>query len=217
MRLKRVEKGFAKKTLNRIIDAVNENWIQCEGRPGWERSRSGVVPPPITAGGDTAGLVLWTLSVVDPDIPSVKIVNPGLVKRTNALDDSGTVDITAIGDTFTAALGKFLVLEVLPDLTTELKMVSEWDGYPMPIDTVEESGLWIVEKYYYPLYEFVAPLAEGEPREPFSVAISDTIRARKMTPANHLQFILTRQEDDAGHVVSAFELVPSLSCRPIPE
>jgi hypothetical protein len=215
MRLKRVDKGFAKKTLNKIIDAVNENWIQCEGRPGWERSRAGVVPPPITAGGDTAGLVLWSLTITDAATNTVKIVNPGFVKRTNALDDSGTVDITAIDSTFTAAVGKFLVLEVEPDLTTELKMISQWTGYPMPIDTVEVSGLWKVEKYYYPLYEFVAPPAEGEPREPFSVSVSDTIYARKMCPSNHLQFILTRQEDNAGHVVSAFELVPSLSCREI--
>ncbi len=150
----------------------------------------------------------WKLSPIAGG--KVKISSPGLVKRTSALDASGLVTVAGLDGEFTPAADRLLVLEVLPTLETTLKLVSQWDGWPYPIDTVESDppGFFVVEKYYYPLYDFVS-----ETGDPEAVPLSGGLFAERRAEDSDLQFELGRLEDKAGHVVSAWVLRPSQGCR----
>mgnify|MGYP000867391200 FL=1 len=166
----------------------------------------------IWTGASVAALPFWDLEIVDGGAGEVRLIRPGLIRRTSALDASGLVNVTDIGETFTAEVGKLLVLEVLPTLATSLKMIDEWDGWPMPIDSEETDppGFWRVTKYYYPLFDFVAETAAHD-----AVIINDNLVAERRGYNGHLQFALCRQEDKDAHVVSAYELVPSTGARAV--
>lgn len=203
---KPVEKGFGRRTFNRILKLIRANWIMCDGIPGWERTEQGVKPPPWAEPG-TFVSELWQLSVVDSENATVKIINPGQLKKTYALDNSGLITIGSIDSEFTATAGQFLVLEILPNLTTTLKTVAEWDGYPQPLDSEEDTpgGLMILSKYYHVLYEFVATDSATAP----SIRINDTVSAEKRTFPNHLQLFETGIEDGSGNLISCYEPRPT--------
>jgi len=152
----------------------------------------------------------WDLEVLDATAGTVKIKNPGTVKKTKALDASGRVSITSLTATFTAVAGRFLVLEYLPNLSVTLKLIDQWPGWPMPIDSVESSpaGLWVMEKGYYLLWEFVASSNEVD-----SVTIKDGLVANRRALNDHLIFGKSWLEDKDGHVVPLYELLPDQGCR----
>lgn len=153
---------------------------------------------------------LWDLELVSADTASVRVIFPGQVRKTTALDASGLVAVSGIGGTFTASAGKLLVLRYLPSLATTLELIPVWDGWPMPIDTEETSGgLWVMAKGYFPLWEFVA-----SSDDPDAIAITDTLHAERRAPDAHLIFGKSWTEDADGHVVPWYELLPAGGCRP---
>jgi hypothetical protein len=171
--------------------------IPGEGTQIWTTPVAGVTP-------------LWDLQIVNPETKTVKITNPGLIKRTPALDNSSLVSIAGLTGEFTAAAGKLLVVKFAADLTAQLLMVDEWDGWPEPYDTVEtdDPGFWVLESYYYPLWDFRATSTD-----PAAVPVGDSLWAERRAHNDHLQMELTRAEDKHGHVFSGWFLFPSVGCR----
>lgn len=190
-------------TLNRLIERVETNKLlqgsgyNLEILPGVGTRLRG-----IRGGGSVS--TLWDLQITDPETPSVAIVNPGQVRKTAALDGSGLVTVGNLGDSFTAAAGKILALKYEPDLTTELAMLDEWDGWPMPFDSAEDDGLWVMTAGYLPLWAFVA--ATDDPR---AVRLGDTLYGVRLGYDAHLIFAMSWAEDKDGHVVPIYELVPA--------
>ncbi|HRQ88036.1 MAG TPA: hypothetical protein PLA50_04515 [Bacteroidia bacterium] len=193
-------------------------------RPAWKRpeertqAQAGGGAKPIREGSNQSPQFatprvesrLWGLTVTDPEAGKVRIENPGTVKRTAALDNSGLVTVSAIGSEFTVSVGDMLVLEVSPTLSTTLKKVSTWDGWPYPIDTQETSppGRWVIARYYYVLWDFV-----GSSSDLGAVKIKDGLWGERRGFEGNLQFLRGRISDKDGHVVSYYELVPSQGCR----
>lgn len=210
--LKPVEKGFGRRTFNRIIAAFNANYLLIEGRPGWSRTKDGVLPPPAITPGEAQGKKLWSLAVEDEDTAEVKLLYPGTIKRTSALDNSGNVTITDVESTFTVTVGDFLLLEYGRDLQVTLKKDTNWTGWPFTIESEEisgGSGGYKMAKNRYPLWMFVSE----ENASDFAIRINDNIYADKVGYDTNLQFVLVRAQDKDGNVISAYELQPSLLCQ----
>lgn len=208
---KQVEKGFGKRTFNRILKLLRSNWILCDGIPGWERTAGGVKPPPIPEPSSIQN-PQWGLAVQDAEAATVQITNPGTLKKTHALDNSGLVTITDIGADHTAAVDSWLVLEIQPDLTTTAKVTAAWTGYPQPLDTTLDatSGLYTVNNVYYPLWAFVS--STGAPSD--AATVNSTISAIRIAPNADLQLYETLIEDDNGRLIPCYWPEPSVSCLP---
>lgn len=168
----------------------------------------GVYPPTVAPVREVSTVALggaarWDLAMTDTD--EVKVARAGQIKRTSALDGSGAISIDSVGSSFAVADGDFLVLEIERDLTTTLNLRSTWDGYPMPVDTEESTpgGVWVMTKYYFPLWYFSAakPDTDG--------TLFGTVWGRKLCPDSDFQIIVSREQDADGHVVSSVELRPA--------
>lgn len=153
---------------------------------------------------------LWDLEVTNADTSEVKIRNPGRIRKTMAMDHTGDVGITNAGATFTAGPGKMLVLEYTPELDIVLQMVDEWDGWPMPIDSVESDppGLWLMEKGYFVLWDFMT-----SSEDPAAVRIGDELFGERRAYDSHLIFGKSWMEDKDGRVVPIYELLPAQGFR----
>jgi hypothetical protein len=128
--LKAVESGFGKKTFNRIFSYLRGTQLLTTGRPGWQKTDQGIVPPPFPSPEQVAATELWGISVADSELASVSLSRPGVLKRTSALDNSGKITITNETAEFTAVVGQFLLIELTPDLTAELKVAGQWLALP---------------------------------------------------------------------------------------
>lgn len=191
-----------------------------EGEEDDDDEGAGVFPstvPPVIRG-ETVGLFdssLWGLEILDPEAGTVRISNPGLLKRTSALDNSGLITIGSIGSTFTAAAGKALVLKIEPDLTVTLELVgtntTDWPAWPYPLETEESSpaGLWVMTNYRFTLWDFVA-----DSDDPDAIKVKNSgVFAEWRGIRGHLRLSLTEDEDKDGHVVPCLEPVLSVGCR----
>lgn len=213
-------------TLNELIElsiqrAMNKmtftspGGVQIFGRGG----RFAIVPGDAGAGEtrrrevrEKSSVGLWDLDVVDAEAGTVKILRPGIVKRTNALDASGVLSIDAIGDTFTAEAGKILVLEVEPNFNITAVMKSAgWDGWPYPyeVEVTSPGGLWKWTKYYYPLWDF----RSSESSEPGAIKINDSLWAEKRGFSTHLKLEPYESQSASGPVVATYEMVPAVGAR----
>jgi len=200
------------KAMNRLADALWRHGVNPGGRPGWVETKDGWMPPAPNMGGDGSASLLWSLKVITEEGggKKVSIVNPGLVRKTMALDATGIVNIADLADEFTPAANKLLVLEYLPTLATTLKMVDEWDGWPMPVDTVETDpgGLWVMSRGYHVLYDFRSSSDDSD-----AIKIQDNLYAERRAYNDHLMFVNTMMEDKDAHFVPFWELLPAQSCR----
>ena len=209
------------KTITDLARAIAKN------KPTWKRpverteaKASGASAGPIKEGANLGKKYptptrptaeLWALDVTDPVLGKVKILNPGLVKKTTAYDNTDQVAITSLTSEFTAAAGKLLCLKVVPNLTTTLVMVDEWATWPNPLITEasDPAGYFIFTEYYYVLYQFLASAGTN----PLAVKINDTLYAHKRGFNHHLLFSIGRTEDEDSHVVSFPELIPCLGAE----
>jgi hypothetical protein len=190
------------------------------GNAAWEANRSVAqahTGPIIIKSGCCGGSELWGITVVPDELNKVKISNPGIIKKTTALDDSGVVDVIGIDDQFAARVGSLLGIEFKRDSTATMRVMAPADleGWPYPITTKESDppGFFILDKYFYAIWDFRSDRGE----DPSTVQIGKNLFAEKRGFSSHLQMMLTRQEDKNGKVVSTFELVPSVGCRKPPE
>jgi len=154
---------------------------------------------------------LWGLDVVDPVAGTVRLARPGLIKKTAGYSTAAKVTVINVGDTFTAAAGSGLILEVTPLLAVTLKMVTlDWTGWPYPVESeaTTPAGMWQMKFYRMLLWAFV-----GTSTDPKAVKVKDGLFAERiMEFPTHLQFFPTEMEDAAGHVVPVWELLPAPGC-----
>lgn len=156
-------------------------------------------------------LPYWSLEVVDAEAGTVKLANPGILKRTTALDSSGILSIVDVGEEFNAIAGRLLCLVIEPDMTVTLDLVSTWTGWPYPYE-VEEStpeGLWIWTKYYYPLWDFRSTAST----ELGTVKINDSLFAEKRGFDTHLFLDPVERQSSTGPVIATYEIIPSIGAR----
>jgi len=156
-------------------------------------------------------LPYWSLEVVDAEAGTVKLANPGILKRTNALDSSGILSIVDVTSYFRAIAGRLLCLVIEPDMTVTLDLVSTWTGWPYPYE-VEEStpeGLWIWTKYYYPLWDFRSTAST----ELGTVKINDSLFAEKRGFDTHLFLDPVERQSSTGPVIATYEIIPSIGAR----
>ena len=201
-----------KKALNSVVEFAKVHGVNPGGRPGWNQTADGWMPPYLTNSG-ASGPVFWDLQVTDSTEGKVKIINPGIVKRTSAYDASGLVSIASIDDEFTAVADSALILKVTADLTTTLEMVTtDWTGWPYPHESEETTppGLWVMKFYRLILWDFVASSSR-----PDSIKVAEEVFAERRIMPSHLQFELVDTQDSDGHVIAGVQLVPAPGCRTV--
>ena len=156
----------------------------------------------------------WTLEVVDAETGEFRLIYPGTIKRTTALDSSGVLTIVDVDETFTPTAGQILCLVVEPNFTVTLQLLSaSWSGWPYPY-TVEETtpgGLWKWTKYHFALWDFRSTASD----QPDSVQITDTLWAeyRGLSERGHMMLLPLESQSASGPVVAPYEFVPSTGAR----
>ena len=203
-----VDKGFGKKTFNRLISFINRNRV-LPIRPGWEQTPDGIVPPPAVLPGSGVAPEYWRLIVEDSELATVSIGKQGILKQTAAIDGTGDVTITNADSTFTAAIDKYLVIELTEGagntVDAELKLSSEWTSYPYMWDVVLDGANYVMDSATFPLYFFLAP----DSNRTDLLTVNDTIAAKKMIPnIANWQMHEIYWENASGNAVSVIDLLP---------
>jgi len=147
------------------------------------------------------GAKLWALDVVDSENDRVKLANAGDVRFVSDVDATETIE--SVDEEFTAAAGKYLVLEVTSEGIITLKMVAEWEGFPFPYlhTPVDETlGLYRFDKYFAALWQFFDPTGE-ELNPAKEVLISESLAGRRLAPDADFVKVEAHEEHPAGYFV----------------
>jgi hypothetical protein len=134
---------------------------------------------------------------------------PATIRKTDELNS--VIEIVAVGDEFDVQSNQFLYLELeLPedDEPVITLKFGEIPNYPSPYEFSEVSvGYWRMDKFFYPLWKFVAT---DSPAPPDSTDLGENRSAIRYAGDYHLQMRNTFAQTSSGWVVVATVFRPDV-------
>lgn len=155
---------FSSEEINKNRQLIEKYRILTDGRPGWEQTSKGTVPPPwVEPSSDGLTYQNWKLKAVE-DTPGTVTVTVGSISNFGYA--SSVVDITNSDEEFTPAAGDVLSLKFSDVFPTECTLSMDNEGWPSYPTQYDFDGEEAFTAYYYPLWHFTAdgpgqPIAES--------------------------------------------------------
>ena len=197
--------------LNQVVEYARRHGVNPGGRPGWNETPDGWMPPFQGGGGNGSSRRIWDIEVVDAEAGTIKLEVPGKVRISDDVDETGLIAIASIGATIAMAAGDYLVLEW--DATTStpvctLKVLDTWSGFPFAYTTADSGDHKIFQKGYTPLW--VAKAAEDVPTPVagLHVVLNAEVTLERLAPDAHFEVINYLVEIASGQMVDVDRLIP---------
>ena len=190
--------------LNQVVEYARRHGINPGGRPGWNETPDGWMPP-LFRGGSESVFLTWNLQVADPAAPSVKLL-PGTIIKDVANVTEG-LDITDVENEFAVSAGDYMWLKLEFDENTEqfiatVETGNSWPGHPRgyEITGTGSAAEWASTSYL--LYAFTSTSTAT------SEAIGNGVFSERLIGDHHLAVIGTNYQSGTDKPTTGFTFIP---------
>lgn len=199
-----------RKALNQVIEYSRNHGVNPGGRPGWNQTPDGWMPPHINPSVIGPGL-LWELVIEDSEAAEVSIKCGTILKDASNLSEIFT--ITNATSTFTVSAGDkiFLKLTNLESPEITLTKNATWTDYPSRYEVTGTEASAVFTAYHYPLYYF------DDISDESSITIqSEAIYAHRVCENTNFELIYAIYQKDSDAALTVPKLIASHGPLPSP-
>jgi hypothetical protein len=190
--------------LNLVAEYAQRTGVNPGGRPGWNETAQGWLPPKVGVGEGGVFSHVWPLTVVDGEAAEVSIEVGTILKGSDSISEKLT--ISNPDEIFVVDVGGYIALKITEEVPTtcELVFLTEWPedlGYQVTYDgTIGGEDFAFVERHF-PLWKFVAVATDS------STSVTEGIYAEQLC-FNHLevQYGIYRTPDGEFVVLPEFKI-----------
>ena len=190
--------------LNQVVEYARRHGINPGGRPGWNETPDGWMPPLFRSGADSLFLT-WNLQVTDAGAGKVKLL-PGTIVK-DVADVTVGLTIADISNEFTVSDGDYMWLKLEysegdEEFTATVETGSAWPGYPRGYEITgsESTADWASTSYL--LYAFTSVSTAT------SEAIGNGLFYERLVGDHHLAVIGTNYQSGTDKPTTGFTFIP---------